>query len=77
MDADCPFHTFGLDPVSAPPSVAATLGPIGPGLGAVGPMSSYVLIPESGKHVLNLNDAARAPGAFAVIAVLTPAFWRR
>jgi len=40
-------------------------------------MSSYVLIPESGKHVLNLNDAARAPGAFAVIAVLTPAFWRR
>lgn len=69
--------SLGIDPVTALSAAAATLGNIGPGLGAVGPMHTYEWIPQSGKAVLALLMLLGRLELFTVLAVLTPAFWRR
>jgi trk system potassium uptake protein TrkH len=68
---------LGLDMSSAVSSVAATLGNIGPGLGAVGPAYDYALIPQSGKVLLTFMMLLGRLEIVTVMAVLTPAFWRR
>ncbi len=68
---------LGLDLTSASSSVAATLGNIGPGLGVVGPTLDYSVFPQSGKALLTLMMLLGRLEIFTVLAVLTPAFWRR
>ncbi|MFW5944521.1 MAG: TrkH family potassium uptake protein, partial [Bacteroidota bacterium] len=46
--------TMGYDLPSSLGSVAATLGNIGPGIGAVGPVENYAPIPDFGKWFLSL-----------------------
>ncbi|MFW6377331.1 MAG: potassium transporter TrkG, partial [bacterium] len=43
---------FGIDLISSISSVAATLGNIGPGLELVGPLNSFLPIPDLGKMIL-------------------------
>ncbi len=45
---------MGLDIISSASAVAATLGNVGPGLGAVGPTVTYTSIPDVGKILLAL-----------------------
>ncbi|MFW5998298.1 MAG: TrkH family potassium uptake protein [Halanaerobiaceae bacterium] len=45
---------FGIDILSSISAVAATLGNIGPGLGIVGPLKTYLSFPESAKLLLVL-----------------------
>jgi trk system potassium uptake protein TrkH len=45
---------LGLDMITALSSVAATIGNVGPGFGAVGPMDNYMAVPALGKWVLSL-----------------------
>lgn len=45
--------SYGLDLVSSLSAVAATLGNIGAGLELVGPMNSYLPIPDAGKYLLS------------------------
>jgi trk system potassium uptake protein TrkH len=68
---------LGLDLTSAASSVAATLGNIGPGLGSVGPTCDYAHIAPSGKALLTLMMLLGRLEIVTVMAVLTPAFWRR
>ncbi len=43
---------FGIDIISSISAVAATLGNIGPGLGIVGPLNTYLSFPSSAKFLL-------------------------
>ena len=43
---------FGIDILSSISAVAATLGNIGPGLGIVGPLKTYLSFPDSAKLLL-------------------------
>ncbi len=66
---------LGLDLVSAASAVAATLGDVGPGLGSVGPMANYALIPGVGKMVLSFLMLIGRLEIFSVLVILTPGYW--
>ncbi len=66
---------LGLDVLSAVASVAATLGNIGPGLGMVGPVDNYSLIPTAGKWVLCLFMLLGRLEIYTVVMLLLPGTW--
>ena len=68
--------SLGLDLVTAVSAVAATLGNVGPGLGAVGPMANYASIPAAGKVVLTFCMLIGRLELWTVLAILTPIFWK-
>jgi len=68
---------LGLDMVSALTSVAASIGNIGPGLGVVGPVKSYITIPFVGKWVLIFCMLLGRLEIYTVIVFLMPAYWRK
>ena len=68
---------FGLDPVSAASSTVATLNIVGPGLGEVGATQHYGTVPDGGLGVMTALMLAGRLEIFAVLVLLTRAFWRR
>ncbi|MFQ5654535.1 MAG: TrkH family potassium uptake protein [Planctomycetota bacterium] len=58
-------------------SVLATIGNIGPGLGAVGPMENYAGIPDVGKGVLIICMLLGRLEIYSVLVVLSRLTWRR
>jgi len=70
------MSAIGLDLLTAFSSVVATLGNVGPGLAAVGPISNYSAIPSAGKGVLVLCMLIGRLEFLAVLVLLVPAFWR-
>ena len=72
------FMSFlGLDFASAIGSVTATLGNIGPGLGAVGPVENYSEIPVIGKWFLSFLMLLGRLELFTVLILFMPYFWIR
>ncbi len=69
------FYTPDL--VTATSSVAATLGNIGPGLGAVGATQTYAFIPTPGKLILIFCMLLGRLELYTVLILLLPAFWRK
>ena len=67
----------GLDFEPALGASAAAIGNIGPALGAVGPLSNYAFVPDSGKWVLTFLMLVGRLEIFTVLILLTPAFWNR
>lgn len=67
---------LGIDLISAFTAAAATLGNIGPGLGLVGPMSNYAVLPGSGKVVLSFCMLLGRLEIYTVLVVLSARFWR-
>ena len=70
------MSALGLEPLTAFSAVAATLGNVGPGLGAVGPVANYAQVPEIGKIVLSVLMLIGRLELWTVLAILTPALWR-
>ena len=68
---------LGLDMVTAVSSVAATIGNIGPGLGAVGPTCNFLHIPLEGKWVLIFCMLLGRLEIYTVIVMLAPAYWQK
>lgn len=68
---------LGLDAITAFGASIATLSNIGPGLGAVGPASTYAEVPEAAKLLLSLNMMVGRLEVYTVVILLTPMFWRR
>ncbi|MEZ4226577.1 MAG: TrkH family potassium uptake protein [Polyangiaceae bacterium] len=68
---------LGLDLLSAMSSVVACLSSVGPGLGSVGPSMTYEPIPPIGKLVLTFCMIAGRLEIFALLAIFSPAVWRR
>ncbi len=68
---------LGLDLISAGASVAASIGNIGPGLGAVGPTQNYAAIPLLGKWTLIFCMLLGRLELYTVIVLLVPEYWRK
>jgi len=66
---------FGLDQVTAWSAVATTINNVGPGLGDVA--WSFKDIPDSAKWVGTLGMLIGRVEIFAIVLLLTPAFWER
>ena len=57
--------------------MAATLNVIGPGLGQVGAVENFEAVNPFGRVVLTVCMLLGRPEVFTVLALLSPAFWRR
>jgi trk system potassium uptake protein TrkH len=68
---------YAPDMVTAASSVAATLGNIGPGLGAVGATATYAAIPAAGQMILTVCMLLGRLELYTVLVLLHPDFWRR
>ncbi|MBD3368380.1 MAG: TrkH family potassium uptake protein, partial [Candidatus Eisenbacteria bacterium] len=68
---------FTPDLVTAASSVAATLGNIGPGLGAVGAVETYASVPTTGQVILTACMLLGRLELYTVLVLLLPAFWKR
>lgn len=67
----------GLDVFTAFTAVAATLNNTGPGLGLVGPASTYAVLNDFQTWVCTLAMLMGRLELFTLLVVLTPAFWRK
>ncbi|MCK4510190.1 TrkH family potassium uptake protein [bacterium] len=65
------------DMVTAASSVAATLGNIGPGLGAVGATETYTSIPTAGKLILIACMLLGRLELYTVLVLLHRGFWKK
>lgn len=66
----------GLDLISATSAVAATLGNVGPGFGAVGPMTNYAELPNFIKGWLAFLMIAGRLELYTILVVLLPKFYQ-
>ncbi len=66
-----------LSLTSAATAVAATLNDVGPGLDQVGATESFEVVDPFGRVVLTLCMLLGRLEVFTVLALLSPAFWRR
>lgn len=67
---------LGQDMMTSVSSVAAALNNIGPGLGSVGPYSTYSQMPQTGKLILSFLMLMGRLEIFTVFLCFTPGFWR-
>jgi trk system potassium uptake protein TrkH len=70
------MSAMGYDLDSSLGAVAATLGNIGPGIGAVGPIENYAHIPDFGKWFLSFLMLVGRLELFTVLILFSPAFWK-
>ncbi len=68
---------IGLDLVTSASAVASSLGNVGPGLGAVGPSSNYLVVPALGKWLLAFVMIVGRLEIFPVLLLFTRELWRR
>jgi trk system potassium uptake protein len=66
-----------LTPLSSATAVATTLNDVGPGLGQVGATESFEIVDPLGRFVLTVCMLLGRLEIFTVLAILSPAFWRR
>ncbi len=68
---------LGLDMMTAFSAVAATIGNVGPGFGAVNAFATYSEIPYLGKWILSFCMLAGRLEIYTVIILLIPEFWKK
>ncbi|MDI6796076.1 MAG: potassium transporter TrkG [Desulfatibacillaceae bacterium] len=68
---------FGVDSTTAFSSVATTMGNVGPGFGAVGPMENFAGLPYAAKWLLMVCMVLGRLEIYTVIVLLVPEFWRK
>ena len=68
---------LGSDALTAISAVAATLGNVGPGLGAVGPVENYFNLSLTGKWICSFCMLAGRLEVYSVFVLLAPEFWHR
>ncbi len=67
----------GLDVVSAFTAIVATVNNTGPGLGVVGPLTTYEVLDDFQTWVCIFAMLLGRLEIFTLLVVLTPAFWRK
>jgi len=67
---------MGFDLETSLSAIAATLGNVGPGLGAVGPALNYAWFPAAGKILLIICMWLGRLEIFTVLMIFLPRFWR-
>ena len=75
----CSFllSALGVDAITSVSAVAASLGNIGPGFGAVGPADNFAQIPFLGKWLLIWCMLLGRLEIYTVLILLVPEFWRK
>ena len=68
---------LGVDFITSITAVAASIGNIGPGFGAVGPVENFAGIPIAGKWLLIWCMMLGRLEIFTVIILVVPEFWRK
>jgi len=68
--------SLGMDIVSAAGATASSLGNVGPGLGTVGPVSTYSSVPAAAKVVLSFLMLLGRLELFTILVLFTPYFWK-
>ncbi len=68
---------LGVDITTSYSAVAACIGNIGPGFGAVGPVDNFAGIPVAGKWLLVWCMLLGRLEIFTVIILVVPEFWRK
>jgi len=68
---------MGVDLATSLTAVAATIGNIGPGLGAVGPADNYSALPQAAKAVLILCMVLGRLEIYTVFILFVPEFWKK
>lgn len=68
--------TTGLEPFTAMGAVAATLGNVGPGFGAVGPTTTYAAVHPFAKAVLTADMLLGRLELFTLLVLFHPEFWQ-
>lgn len=68
--------SLGVDPLSAFSGTVATMGNVGPGLGAVGSMSNFSGIPDPGKWILTITMLAGRLEIFSFVIFFIPKQWK-
>ncbi len=71
------FCIDGQDALTAFTASAASLGNVGPGLGAVGPMDNYSVLSAFSKWVSCVLMVLGRLELFTLLIFLSPSFWRR
>ena len=71
------ISALGYDLETSMGAVAATLGNIGPGIGAVGPVANYAHIPDFGKWFLSFLMLLGRLELFTVLVLFSPALWKK
>jgi trk system potassium uptake protein TrkH len=66
----------GPDVITASSSVATCMAGIGPGLGTVGPMSNFALLPGISKIILSMLMILGRLEIITVFAIFTRTFWK-
>jgi trk system potassium uptake protein len=66
-----------LTPLSSATAVATTLNDVGPGLAQVGATESFEIVDPLGRFVLTACMLLGRLEIFTVLALLSPAFWKR
>lgn len=68
---------FGIDFNTSLGAVATTLGNIGPGIGAVGPVDNFAHLPNGVKWILSFLMLVGRLELFTVLILFTPYFWKK
>lgn len=71
------LSSMGVDLVTSISAVASSIGNIGPGLGLVGPVDNYSMMPTSGKWLLTWCMLLGRLEIYTVIILVVPEFWRK
>jgi trk system potassium uptake protein TrkH len=67
---------FGLDFITAAGAAATCIGNVGPGIGAVGPISNFAELPEIVKWILTLLMLLGRLELFTVLIIFSPFYWK-
>lgn len=67
----------GVAPLDALGVSVSTMGSVGPGFGMAGPTCTYSALPDFSKGVVCISMLLGRLETFTVLALLSPAFWRR
>lgn len=68
---------IGLDFEDAVGASATAISNVGPGIGSLGPSSSFAHLPDTAKWVLSLLMILGRLELFTIVILFTPYFWRR
>ncbi len=68
---------FGLNFIDAISASATSLGNVGPGIGSIGPSSTFAHLPSEAKWVLSLLMLLGRLELFTIAILFTPYFWKR
>lgn len=67
---------YTISTLEATSAIASTLGNVGPGFGAVGPMNNYLAFPATSKLLMTFLMWIGRLEILPVLVLLTPSYWR-